>query len=260
MAIDFSQVKKIVIPEGEVAKIQINGVTVWENAPVLTSITLSGQTTSLNRGAAFSFGGTVTAHYSNGSTANVTSSTTFSGYNMSKAGTYTVTASYTENNVTKTATYQLTVNKIWSTLWSGSKVIKCDGNGTISGTSSNFASTANGTGTSPRIRVTFAFKKSTNGSPTIKYYNGSNTAGTTQPTSPRDFNTIASTNNLNVLGTYYYYKGYPYENTANIWLRKANDTTNNRIRFSLGGSNTGGGWSYTSNYIQLTVTKIEQYY
>ena len=95
-----------------VAKVYVGTQIVYQNAPVLTSITLSGQTTSLNRGAAFSFGGTVTAHYDNGSTADVTSSTTFSGYNMSTAETYTVTASYTEGGVTKTATYTLIVNPV----------------------------------------------------------------------------------------------------------------------------------------------------
>ena len=92
-------------------------------APVLENITLSGQTTSLNRGKTFTFGGTVTAHYDDGSTANVTSQTTFSGYNMNKAGSYTVTASYIEGSITKTSTYKLTVNKAWSTVWSGSKKI-----------------------------------------------------------------------------------------------------------------------------------------
>lgn len=86
---------------------------------VLDYITLANYTTSLEKGSAFSFGGTVTAHYTNGTTADVTSSTTFSGYDMSTAGTYTVTASYTENSVTKTATYQLTVTKAWTTVWSG---------------------------------------------------------------------------------------------------------------------------------------------
>lgn len=88
-------------------------------APVLNSISLSGQTTSLNRGSAFSFGGTVSAHYSDGTVTNVTSKTTFSGYNMSKSGSYTVTATYEG----KTATYKLTVNKAWSALWSGNKKI-----------------------------------------------------------------------------------------------------------------------------------------
>ena len=118
---DFSTIKQIVIPEGIVKKIEDgDGNIIWQKPKELQSITLSGQTTSLNRGSAFSFGGTVTAHYSDSSTADVTADTTFSGYNMSTAGTYTVTASYTENGVTKTATYRLTVNKAYSTIWSGS--------------------------------------------------------------------------------------------------------------------------------------------
>lgn len=121
MAIDMKTVKKIMHNNKEVAKIaDSHGNILWQKSKVLQSITLSGQTTSLNRGATFSFGGTVTAHYSDSSTATVTSSTTFSGYNMSTAGTYTVTASYTENSVTKTATYSLTVNPIWTTLYNNS--------------------------------------------------------------------------------------------------------------------------------------------
>ena len=76
----------------------------------LSSISVSGATTSFTVGDTFSFGGTVTAHYSDSSTANVTASTTFSGYNMSVAGNYTVTASYTEGGVIKTATYGITVS------------------------------------------------------------------------------------------------------------------------------------------------------
>lgn len=76
----------------------------------LSSITLSGYTTEFTVGDNFLFGGTVTAHYSNSTTATVTASTTFSGYNMNTAGNYTVTASYTEGGVTKTATYSITVS------------------------------------------------------------------------------------------------------------------------------------------------------
>lgn len=120
---DFSTIKQIVIPEGIVKKIEDgDGNIIWQKpaSKVLQSITLSGQTTSLDRGSAFSFGGTVIAHYNDSSTADVTADTTFSGYNMATAGTYTVTASYTENGVTQTATYSLTVNKAYSTIWSGS--------------------------------------------------------------------------------------------------------------------------------------------
>ena len=86
-------------------------VTVTDSTPkTLSSISISGYTTSFTVGDTFAFGGTVTAHFSNGSTSNVTASSTFSGYNMSVAGTYTVTVSYTYGGTTKTATYQLVVS------------------------------------------------------------------------------------------------------------------------------------------------------
>ena len=75
----------------------------------LASITLSNPKTELIKGAEFDFGGTVTAHYSDGTTQDVTSEAQFSGYEMNTAGTYTVTVSYTEKGVTQTATYTLTV-------------------------------------------------------------------------------------------------------------------------------------------------------
>ena len=90
-------------------KIYVGTTLVYQNAPLLVSIALSGQTTSFHVGDAWSFGGTVTATYSNGSTADVTAATTFSGGNTSSAGTKTVTATYTEGSVTVTATYNITV-------------------------------------------------------------------------------------------------------------------------------------------------------
>lgn len=85
-------------------------ITVNAAAKTLSSITISGYTTSFVVDDTFSFGGTVTAHYSDSSTANVTSSSTFTGYNMSIAGNYTVTVSYTYSGTTKTAEYQITVS------------------------------------------------------------------------------------------------------------------------------------------------------
>ncbi len=79
-------------------------------APTLSSIAVSGQTTSFTVGDDFVFGGTVTATYSDGTTANVTSSATFTGYDMSTASSQTVTVSYTEGDETKTTTYNITVN------------------------------------------------------------------------------------------------------------------------------------------------------
>lgn len=81
-------------------------------AKSLSSIALSGSyPTSFTTGDSFDHTGmTVTATYSDSSTADVTSSATFSGYNMSTAGSQTVTVSYVEGGVTKTATYTITVS------------------------------------------------------------------------------------------------------------------------------------------------------
>lgn len=78
-------------------------------AVTLSSISVSGYTTEFAVGDTFAFGGTVTAHYSDSSSANVTASATFSGYDMSTAGNQTVTVSYTEGGVNKTTTYDITV-------------------------------------------------------------------------------------------------------------------------------------------------------
>lgn len=75
---------------------------------VLESIAVSGATTNYVVGNEFKKP-TVTAKYNDATTADVTASATFSGYDMAVAGTYTVTVSYTEGEETVTATYQITV-------------------------------------------------------------------------------------------------------------------------------------------------------
>ena len=77
--------------------------------PTVESIAVDGQTTELMEGSDFVFGGTVTATYSNGETADVTSAAQFSGYDMSNPGEQTVEVSYTEGEKTVKTTYQLTV-------------------------------------------------------------------------------------------------------------------------------------------------------
>ncbi len=95
------------------ASLQTNGgLAIYKKvSKTLSSIALSGTyPTSFYTGDTFSHSGmTVTATYSDSTTANVTSSATFSGYNMSTAGNQTVTVSYTESGTTKTATYGITV-------------------------------------------------------------------------------------------------------------------------------------------------------
>ncbi len=85
-------------------------VPAQSSTKTLSSISIEGQKTSFTVDEAFSFGGTVTAHFSDSSTDNVTSSATYSGYDMSVAGNYTVTVSYTYSGTTKTTTYSITVN------------------------------------------------------------------------------------------------------------------------------------------------------
>ncbi len=87
-------------------------ITVNAAQKTLSSITLSGtQTTTFEVGASFTFGGTVTAHYSDNSTADVTALCTYTGYDMSVAGNYTVTVTYNDNVTVKTATYSITVQE-----------------------------------------------------------------------------------------------------------------------------------------------------
>ena len=83
-----------------------------DSEKTLSSIALSGTyPTTFTQGGTFSHDGmTVTATYSDSTTADVTSSATFSGYNLSNTGNQTVTVSYTEGVVTKTATYTITVS------------------------------------------------------------------------------------------------------------------------------------------------------
>ena len=76
---------------------------------VLSSISVSGQTTTFEQNDTFVFGGTVTAHYTDSTSSDVTASATFSGYNMATVGNQTVTVSYTLSGTTKTTTYSITV-------------------------------------------------------------------------------------------------------------------------------------------------------
>lgn len=113
---------------------EIKNVSVKKYEPkALSSISVSGQTTIFTQGDAFSFGGTVTATYNDETTADVTASATFTGYDMSSPGDQTVTVSYTESGVTKTTTYTITVNA------AGSEAIVYTLDGTTTGGSNGYA-------------------------------------------------------------------------------------------------------------------------
>ena len=109
MSINMANVKSITLGGVSVKKIEnLNGDILWQPRK-LTSITVSGMTQDFDVNDSFVFGGTVTAHYLNGATEDVTASTTFTGYDMSTHGTQTVTATYTEDGITKTTTYNIFV-------------------------------------------------------------------------------------------------------------------------------------------------------
>lgn len=93
------------------AAYNVTGLTV--NAPVtLSSIAASGTPAEFWKGDAFNHDGiTVTATWSDDSQTDVTSSATFTGYDMSTAGEQTVTVTYLE----KTATYGINVKTIANT-------------------------------------------------------------------------------------------------------------------------------------------------
>ncbi|MDY4819468.1 MAG: Ig-like domain-containing protein [Bacilli bacterium] len=76
--------------------------------PSLSEIKLTGQTTSYNLNATFSFDGTCQAYYTDGTNKSVTP-TAVSSPDMTTTGTKEVTVTYTENGVSKTATYSITV-------------------------------------------------------------------------------------------------------------------------------------------------------
>lgn len=253
MSINFSQVKSMTIPEGDVKSISINGIVVWQapSSKVLTSITLSGQTASLNRGSSFSFGGIVTAHYSDSTTADVTASTTFSGYDMSTAGTYTVTASYTEDGVTQTAAYTLTVTKIWTQVWSGSVQITQS----EASSSKDIWTGVSLTGTQT-LRFTFTITSSAGSGNVVKYYNNNGTTWssltTNKPGSP--FQTNVNLNNSNVNGILGVGIGVSGAASADKYSYVKWNKTNKKFYF------TGGSSSSSSGKYTLKVTKIERYY
>lgn len=90
--------------------IYCNAITVGYNlASTLSSISLSGMTTTYNVGDKFSFDGVCTATYVTGETKTVTP-TSVSAPDMSTPGTKTVKVSYEEDGKTCSKSYTITVN------------------------------------------------------------------------------------------------------------------------------------------------------
>ena len=144
----------------------------------------------------------------------------------------------------------------WHTVWEGNKTIKADGY-TISGTSDNFCQTAENTGNSPQIRITYTVLSGKSGSDgEVKYFENStsNSPNTSsKPTSPVTI-TLNSADTVYALGVY---SSTYYVGTNKVYLVKTNSGTS-RCYLSLKGDYIGGPGHETVS--RLTITKIEQYY
>ena len=163
-------------------------ITVTAAQKTLSSISVSGQKTSFTVDESFSFGGTVTAIFSDSSQNNVTSSATFTGYDMSTPGNQTVTVSYTYGSNTETTTYQITVTA------SGG-----GGETSTSDVTINFASGGNCTSTSGTFDgVSFTTAQSSGTNPPayntnsyeLRMYTGSSGNGNTFTLTPDEGYTI----------------------------------------------------------------------
>jgi len=82
----------------------------WDEGiePVLDHISISEPIVSYSIGGNF-IKPTVTAHYTNGTSADVTSSAVFSGFNMTTPGVQTVLVSYTLGEITETLEYEISI-------------------------------------------------------------------------------------------------------------------------------------------------------
>ena len=108
---------------------------------VASSLAINGYNTTLYKNDAFNFGGTAITTFTDGTTLDVTSNanTTYTGYDMSTAGTYIVNVNYqtkatwgltSQQKITASVnqTYQLTVSE-WKTVWSGNVTRTRDASG-----------------------------------------------------------------------------------------------------------------------------------
>lgn len=227
---------------------------------VLSSIALSGQTTSYTVGDTFAFTGIVTATYSNGATKTVTP-TQVSSPDMSTAGDKEVTVAYTEGEVSATAKYTINVaeaaavKKYYEKVtaapsdWTGTYLIVAGtsaANGTITSKwlKYNTVTVANNkiesTSAVDAIAVTIA--KTSDGNYTIRFANG-NYLGTTTSNDGIKVATSAGT-------------GFYWKFSVDSSLVKIESTVQSSRILRLNG--TSGFRTYTSSTgTQATLYKLQ---
>ena len=157
----------------------------------------------------------------------------------------------------------------WHTIWEGNKTcsIKLNNNkpSVISGNEENFAHTVNGTGYTPKIRVTFSYSISGHNSEFKDRFNINDTnydLPNTITSSPVTIDELDNTysSEYSILGPFVrHIRSY---HDAGAMLRKKIDVENNRVNFSLEASDDGlEGGNYDAYFtVSFTIKKIEQYY
>lgn len=134
----------------------------------------------------------------------------------------------------------------------------------ISGNEENFAHTVNGTGYTPKIRITFSYSIANVNANFEKRFNingkGYSLSSTTI-TSPVTIDKLDNNYSVyTIIGPLVMHtESY---HTARATLRKKKDVENNRVIFSLLASDDGlEGGNYGAYFtVSFTITKIEQYY
>lgn len=218
-------------------------------AKVLQSITLSGYNSRLAKGSTYVYGGTVTANYSDGTTADVTSSASYSRYNMSTAGTYQVLVTYDEGGVHTYKYYTLTVYGS-NTLFQGTKTYSWKlSNSTPPNHIKIYTDNNMPSGT---YRVTFTMSDKLNSGS----YFEDDTSTSTKPSSPHTMTINASSTSNSIIGV-------SHKSIFGVEKKIAmHYTTGNIIVgidtkcFYLFGTNSSSG-STASGTLYITVTKLE---
>lgn len=250
MALDFSQVVGITIPEGGVKRIAINGVTVWEEPATKTLVSVTYGSPMIQD---FDVGATFTptpliATYSDGTTAYVQDSATYTGNDTSTVGQRVVYWTYTEGGISKDGSYPIYV-KSWETLWGGRSAQSWDLSGSAPSVKNVYSNSGLTTG---NYRFSFSYlsdKIGTHG----KYYKAGNEV-TDKPTSPILYNNLdpsSTVNNiLSVTGADFLGAGQKV--LEFYWQRFLTYK-----RFAIGTTTpiSGGAQSGT---LSMTITKIER--
>ena len=227
---------------------------------VAGNLAISGYNTTLYKNDAYTFGGSAIATFTDGTTLDVTSNanTTYSGYNMSIAGTYTVDVNYktyatwslgqqTKTTASIDRTYQLTVSE-WKTLWSGTASM------TQTTTTAQTSTVYDASSLSLSGDKTFRITASGNASGAYTYYYDAMNStvlnelnGTYSGTITIDTSTTTTPNLLQVRG------GNSSTNYYSVVIR----WNNGNSRFELYGNRLIFGTPTGS--ASMTVTKIEEY-